>query len=114
MHKEYFARVIRGDQIGAAIERRKRIESGRRRRGEQLGWSSDRRMTGGESIGLEAAALEEDGKENSWDGEGTARRLEGRATNGRCNNDSVGKAIKAFSIVTWIGVYLEGRWFFRG
>ena len=29
-------------------------------------------------------------------------------------NDSVGKAIKAFSIVTWIGSYSEGRWFFRG
>ena len=63
---------------------------------------------------MEAADLEEDGKEISGEGERTAKKLEGRATNGRCSTDSVGKAIKAFSIVTWIGVYLEGRWFFRG
>ena len=29
-------------------------------------------------------------------------------------NDSVGKVIKAFFIITWIVLYSEGRCFFRG
>ena len=78
---------------------------------------------------MEAVAVEEDGGESSCEGVVTARRLERRAADWirqyihtvegavvilYTTNGSVGKAIKAFFIVTWIVSYSAGRCFFRG